>query len=280
MTKSETYMKEFQDKLKCQFSSEATNRNYLSAVKSFFSYCSGLTEKNPQILLRKYILEKLENNEAKTINLQRAAIVKFFSLVKGINISCSDVPRRKEPKKLPKIISQDKIQFVILNTTNLTHKLELMLFYCCGLRLCEISNLMKKNIIFDKNFLWLQETKGDKERIVPIPESIRTLLYEYVKNFELEQLIFGEICKRTFQKVVSNQFSKIGIHATPHMLRHSFATHQIMNGQNPFKVQSWLGHSSIKTTQTYVHLSQTFLSESTDLLRNDTNLKLYEQKCI
>lgn len=276
MTKSEIYLKEFVEKLNCQFNSEATKRNYVSVVKNFFSFCIKSQDKNPQILLRRYILEELKEKEAKTINLHRAAIVKFFLLVKGVKISCTEVPRRKEPKKLPKVISQESIITVVSNLTNLKHKLEVILFYCCGLRLCEIANLKKNNILIDKNLLWLQETKGKKERIVPIPESARSLLYEYIKNCKADDLVFGDISTRTFQKVVSNAFLKIGIHATPHMLRHSFATHQIMSGENPFKVQAWLGHSSIKTTQSYVNLSQSFLSSSADLL----NLKLYEQKFI
>jgi integrase len=271
MSKREDYFNEFVEKLKCQYSSEATIRNYSCIVKSFLFYCLGLTENKPQILLRKYILDKLKDNESKTINLHRAAIIKFFKLVKGISITCNDVPRRKESKKLPKIISQDKIQLAISKTMNLKHRLELMLFYCCGLRLCEIARLKRKNVILENNTLWLQDTKGNKERIVPIPKSVQNLLYMYIENFKPEQLVFGEIVNRTFQKVVGHAFDKIGIHATPHMLRHSFATHQIMSGQSPFKVQSWLGHSSIQTTQTYVHLSRSCLMKSSDLL--ETKIK-------
>jgi integrase len=122
-----------------------------------------------------------------------------------------------------------------------------------------------RNVI--KKVLWIEDTKGQKHRIIPIPGSILDLLNSYISEIKPDDFIFGDLYKRTFEKIVSNAFSRIGVKASPHMLRHSFATYEIASGQNPFKVQSWLGHGSIKTTQVYIHLSQAMLSESTDLLQ-------------
>lgn len=267
--KATEYLKDFEERMRCKFSSEDTIKNYLSAVSSFFKFVYSRVETDPALLLRKYITIKLQGYEAKTINLHRSAVVKFFKLCKNIELTTIDVPRRKEPKKLPKIISIEDIKKAISKTVNIKHKLVLSIFFCCGIRLKEIRYLQRKNII--KKVLWIEETKGQKHRIVPIPESILDMLYSYISDMSPDDMVFGNLCKRTFEKIVSNAFGRIGIKACPHMLRHSFGTYQIASGQNPFKVQSWLGHGSIKTTQTYIHLSQAILSESTDLLQINEN---------
>jgi integrase/recombinase XerD len=270
-TRSDIYLQVFSEKLECAFSSEATRKNYFCSVRAFIEFVKTSPEKEPAVLLRKYIILKLQGREAKTVNLHRSAIVKFFELVKGIQIDTVAVPRRKEPKKLPRIMPQESIQKAIEKTLNIKHRLVLSIFFGCGIRLCEMQGLHRWNVLDKNNFIRLEDTKGQKHRIVPIPESIRAMFYEFIRDAKPEQLIFGDLCKRTFEKIVGNAFERIGEHASPHMLRHSFATFQIMSGQNPFKVQSWLGHSSIKTTQLYVSLSDAMLSESTDLLRQSGN---------
>lgn len=272
MKKSEQYLNQFEEQLRCAFSSEATIKNYLCCVRAFFGFASECFETDPSVVLRRYIVSRLQGKEAKTVNLHRAAIVKFFKLVKNIEIDTISVPRRKEPKKLPRVIPGDIIQKAIEKTFNIKHRLIISLFYSCGIRLCEMLGLRKKNILVARNVLWLEDTKGDKHRIVPIPASIRTMLYEFIKDMVSEQVVFGNICKRTFEKIVANAFVRIGERASPHMLRHGFATDQITSGQNIGKVQAWLGHSNIKTTMIYVHLSEAQLSQSTDLLKgNYTN---------
>ena len=85
MTSTE-YLKEYESLLRCKTSSEATIRNYLSCTESFFNFCIG-KKGSPSELLRKY--------SSRTINLHRAAIIKFFSMVKNIIITTSDVPSRR-----------------------------------------------------------------------------------------------------------------------------------------------------------------------------------------
>lgn len=272
MKQSEIYLAEFEELMRCAFSSEATIKNYLSCVRAFFGFASGCPESDPAVLLRKYIILRLQNKESKTVNLHRSAIVKFFKMVKNIEIDTFDVPRRKEAKKLPRVISSELILKAIEKTLNVKHRLVISLFYGCGIRLSEMQQLRKKNILPGKNIVWLENTKGQKHRIVPIPESIRPLLYQYIKDMAPNQNVFGDLCKRTFEKIVMNAFNRIGEKASPHMLRHGFATDQLSSGQNIVKVKNWLGHSNIKTTMIYLHLSEAQLSQSSDLLKeNYTN---------
>lgn len=267
MNKGSTYISQFELALKCKFTSAATIKNYMCCFEKFIKFSQG---KNLPVeeLIKNYLVWGVKSKESKTVNLHRSAIVCFFKLVKGVEIKTDSVPRRKERKLLPKIIPIETIKEAIGKTENIKHRLELMLFFDCGLRLCEMHSLRVKNVINDGKTLWLHDTKGNKERIVPVSDSISVLLAAFISGMDGEALVFGGVCKRTFEKVVSDAFLRVGAKATPHVLRHSFATYQIVSGENPFKVQSWLGHSSIKTTQTYVHLSNQLLSVKRDLLIN------------
>jgi integrase/recombinase XerD len=257
----------FESKLKCEYSSQATLKNYMCVARAYNTYLETATDKDPAVLLRRYIILKLQGKAAKTINLHRAAIFSLYRLVEGIVLENSDVPRRKEPKKLPVVINSGAVLKAIAAEMNLKHRLILQIFYGCGIRLWEMQNIRVKNVRSDKNYLWLQDTKGQKERIIPIPKSVRGALYSYISEKNPEDLIFGGLCGRTFGKVVSNAFARVGVKASPHKLRHSFATDQVASGQPVEKVQHWLGHSEVETTMIYVHLSEAQLSESTDLLK-------------
>lgn len=273
MSTIKDYMRQYEEMLRCKTGSEATLKNYLWAVERFLHWCNG-KRGEPVDLLRQYLAWAIKSC-AKTSNLHRAAIVSFFSLVKGIDISVNDVPRKKEPKQLPHIITREKMQEAIAKTLNIKHRIEIMLFYAAGLRLGEVTYLRRKNIMLDRGILWLESTKGNRHRIVPIPESAKQLLAEFVRDMAPDEYVFkgqcGEsnISKKSLQNVVSQALARVGEHAHPHMLRHSFATHKIMAGESPFHVQRWLGHGSIKTTQIYVNLAEDQLATGKDLLTKE-----------
>jgi integrase/recombinase XerD len=256
----------FESKLKCEYSSQATLKNYMCVARAYNTYLEITTDKDPAVLIRKYIILRLQGKAAKTVNLHRAAIFALYRLVEGVILKKEEVPRRKEPKKLPVVVDSTVVLRAISSEMNLKHRLILQLFYGCGIRLWEMQNLRVKNVRVDKHYLWLQDTKGQKERIIPIPKSVRGVLYEFIAAKDPEKFVFGNLCSRTFGKVVSNAFARVGANASPHKLRHSFATDQVASGQPVEKVQHWLGHSDVKTTMIYVHLSEAQLSESTDLL--------------
>lgn len=266
--KAECYLKKFDLALRVKYPSNATIRNYYSCVKRFLRFAQSKDMPIDE-LIKQYLVWGIKSKEAKTINLHRSAVVCFFDLVIGQKIKVSDVPRRKESKKLPKIISPETICTAIRKTINLKHRIILMLFFDCGIRLCEMAYLKRKNILNEYHKLYLQHTKGNKERYIPISETVRGLLYEYIDGMNPDEYVFGGVCKRTIGKVVKSAFGRIGVIASPHMLRHSFATCQVMSGENVFKVQNWMGHGSIKPMMTYVHLSESVLSEKKDLLKEN-----------
>ena len=117
--------------------------------------------------------------------------------------------------------------------------------------------------MFEEHKIHVKQTKGKKDRIVMLPYSIVVLLMDYRKLYPSDEWVFagqykGEaLSGRTVQQVMKNAVTKAGLEkkATVHTLRHSFATHLLESGTDIRYIQQLLGHSSIKTTMIYTHIT-------------------------
>ncbi|MCK4798143.1 MAG: tyrosine-type recombinase/integrase [Spirochaetes bacterium] len=142
-------------------------------------------------------------------------------------------------------------------------------FYCTGLRNSELRNLKIGNIDLDKKVMYVRCGKGNKDRIVPLCKRIIFYIDEYLHKvrpglckFNLnEEYLFltvkgGKIAIRTLLSIFSKYRKKSGLKKkiTPHVLRHTFATHMIANGSSIYYVSKILGHSNLNTTCIYTHI--------------------------
>lgn len=275
MKKSEQYLATFLEVLKCKYPSDATRDSYYGIVRQFFRFCSVVEDKKtPEELLRSYLAWGCKSKEPKTRNLHRCAIIAFFELVMSHKSDWKSVPPMKLHKKHPTVLPRETCIEAIRKTTNIKHRIQLMLFYVCGLRLKEVMLLKRRAIDMTNHVVHLTDTKGKRHRFVPVPESVRTLLYEYVHDMGPDSYVFSgqesreHISEKSLQNVVRDAFARVGAECHPHALRHSFATHQLDAGQDLRKIQQWLGHGSLKTTEIYTHVSKERLRQSEDLLIN------------
>ena len=200
---------------------------------------------------------KIVNNSKKTISKKLSAIrslVKFIKEQKEIDIQLLGDSIIKVPKTLPKPIDKEIIEEVL---THCTHKERLIitLLYGLGLRISELATLELSNISLN----WISVLgKGDKEREIPLLEHIynEIEIYKKIENptkFLLEKngnMMTSQQIRYIFSKV----FKRSGIKATPHQLRHSFATHLLHNGARISDVSELMGHSSMVSTQIYTQL--------------------------
>lgn len=159
-------------------------------------------------------------------------------------------------KKLPKILTRDEVLRLFQITYNPRHKMQLQLMYYCGLRVSEMLNLKKSDIDFKQEILKVVDGKGGKDRIIPIPKPLINdlqsyLMLPFVQDRE-ELFTTGPRATQTMMQRLSRKFGK-KVH--PHMLRHSFATHVLESTNNLELVRDLLGHSDIKITQIYTHLT-------------------------
>ena len=145
----------------------------------------------------------------------------------------------------------------------------LELLYATGLRISELSHLKVENLYLNENFIRVLG-KGNKERVIPFGEKAKKHLIYYLKNSRSlllknknSEFIFlnrnGErISRQGLWKIIKQYGKKIGAHSiiTPHILRHSFATHLLEKGADLRSIQMMLGHSSISTTEIYTFVAR------------------------
>lgn len=132
--------------------------------------------------------------------------------------------------------------------------------YSSGLRLQELVNLKREDIDFDRSLINVKKGKGKKDRITLLSDSIKNDLLKYYSKYEFKtKYLFegrnGKYSKKSVQEILNKLGKKVGIKITPHMLRHSFATHLLENGTDIRYIQKLLGHSDLRTTEIYTHVA-------------------------
>ena len=148
------------------------------------------------------------------------------------------------------------------STDNLKHKAMLMTIYSCGLRLSELLNLKLNDVRSSDKILRINQSKGNKDRIVSLPDKLLHILREYYQVYKPIDYLFegekgGRYSERSVQLVLKTALAKGNIKTigSVHTLRHSYATHLIQSGVDIRVVQELLGHESIKTTMIYTHVT-------------------------
>lgn len=176
--------------------------------------------------------------------------------------------------KLPRVLSEDEV-VRLLNQPDITtaegfrDRTMLEVLYATGMRVSELINLTLERVDLNMKYI-IAFGKGSKERIVPLGSVAAEFLQQYLekvrpklthedKNTNIVFLAFGghELTRQRFWQIIRAYGRKANINKalTPHILRHSFATHLLDNGADLRSVQELLGHSDISTTQIYTHLT-------------------------
>lgn len=220
------------------------------------------------------------NNSKRTISKKLSAIrsfVKYMKEQQNLSIKLIGDSSIKVPQTLPKPIDENLISEVLNHASKKEH-LIIALLYGLGLRISELSTLTLNDISQE----WVEvRGKGDKARQIPLLKSLFNELEDYIKQEkpkvfllekEGEQMTVNQI-RYLFNKL----FKKFGIKATPHQLRHSYATHMLHNGARISDVSELLGHSSMVSTQIYTKLSSNkklnTYSMAHPLCQNDNSTK-------
>jgi len=246
--------------------SENTVKTYSAYFKDFMHYFSerDLTELSVEEI-NAYLLELINKwNITTSEQNQRINAIKFFYekvLLKEKHIYNIERPRKE--KILPDVLSKEEIGAMLEVTNNLKHKTIIGTLYSCGLRRSELINLKIKDIDSKRMLVHIKGAKGKKDRYVQLAESLLILLREYYKMYRPNEWLIpgqtgGQYSPTSVLNIVKSAAKKAGItkRVTPHMLRHSFATHHLEQGTDLRYIQVWLGHESSKTTERYTHVSQ------------------------
>ena len=191
------------------------------------------------------------------------------------------IKRPIKEKKLPYVLSRKEALKLIHVLPNVKHRTLLALAYATGLRRSELLDLKPEHIDGDQHHLRVVAGKGHKQRLVPVSDIILTMLRDYYKLYRPTTYLFEG--QQSGQKYSETSFANITKRAarvagikkqvSPHILRHSFASHMLENGVTLKKLQLMLGHNSMRTTTIYPHVTNTD-APVPDLLSTQINDKL------
>ncbi|PTD14286.1 tyrosine-type recombinase/integrase [Flavobacterium columnare] len=300
---------------------DSTQKSLPSHLKEFFNYLeeyniNQINLINVQIIKDYYEHLKTRDNKTRDGGLSKAylnkhiqALFKFNDYLKEHNAKPLPIHLKREEysqRDSLQVLTQDEIKQLFKATENSNNqekirkrdKVILVLLYSCGLRRNEVINLEIKDILFDKERIYVRKGKNYKERYVPINDCNLKIIEEYIYDYrpafynykQTENLLINyrgkplqgqSLCNRL--KVLAEETqNKILIkkQITPHILRHSIATHLLEKGANIETISQFLGHSSLESTQIYTHLledkSKTNNDEQLHNLLRETRLR--EQK--
>lgn len=263
---SENLLILFEKRLALQRYSPNTIRAYRDYARIFLKHMEDYVdlEQIPIIEIENFINMKVKEDQI-SVSYQKGlvgAIKKLYGLLLVKNIKLDYLYPKRRFDSLPKFFSKDEIRKILECTSNLKHKALLMSIYSCGLRLSEVLNLKITDVKSSDKLLRINQSKGNKDRIVSLPDRLLVTLREYYKEYKPKVYLFegasgNRYSERSVQLVLKQALSraKIGTLGTVHTLRHSYATHLIQSGTDIRIVQELLGHQSIKTTQIYTHIT-------------------------
>ena len=259
-----------------------TIRSYQDDLRQFGEYLRKdydeiLIVKTDHVTVRSWLAQLKENDiSAKSINRKISSLKSFFKYhLKAGTITQSPMGKIISPKiskRLPVFIKEEDTSKLISASLiatedwkSLNTHLLVSLFYGTGMRLSELVNLKENQVDFSRRQLKVLG-KGNKERIIPVTAELLKVVKEYIqqkkKEFEhsADTLLVTEKGKKMYSKyayllvnAVLNDNVKTLDKKSPHVLRHTFATHLMNNGANLNAVKELLGHSSLAATQVYTH---------------------------
>ena len=264
---------------------ETTINSYILDIYKYLEYLNKDYNKTNNTDIYNY-LKYLEEERYSIYSVVRkiSSLKSFYKYLneEEIYIVNIDIERPKFYKKLPKVLTIDEVDKLLdieLKTPfDYRNKAMLELMYATGLRVSELVNLTPLNIDFDKQIVRCYG-KGNKERIVPMGNTASKYLKLYLEEYR-QALEKATLCDNLFlnnhgKKMTRQGFfknlkiiaNKQGItdDITPHMLRHSFATHLLNNGADLRSIQLMLGHENISTTGIYTNVSTDKIKDNYDL---------------
>ena len=261
--------------------SDNTLKSYLNDLKDFDMYFKGNVLNLKYDDIQKYI-SSLNDRTARTVSHYLTVINSFYVFLMNENIinynPCRNIASPKVPRKLPTYLTEEEVDRLLkvnlLTPYDYRNKAMLELLYATGLRITELINL-KITDVDTHNALIRVFGKGKKERIVPVSDLALEYLRIYVTNYrniilkdKISDYLFisnnlTQITRQGFFKIIKKECKRAGIekNVSPHVLRHSFATHLLKHGADLRIIQELLGHEDIATTQIYAHLVNEKLKE-------------------
>jgi len=274
-----------------------TIRPYLYAVEDFARYFGKSPDKLSQEHLRQYQLHLLNDCRltVETIAGRISALRFFFVKVLRRSYRQIDLIYPKRPERLPVILSEEEVARLIESASSSYHRVILMTLYATGMRREELSRLKVTDVDSQRMVIHVRQGKGNKDRDITLSPRLLEVLRTYWKWRKPKIYLFPSLLRtrreqpitsKTVWYAVREAARRAGIKkkVSPHILRHSWATHLLEHGTDLKTIQVLLGHVDLEATTIYLHLSQSHLQgvnnpiEALPISGLGTKLSLRKQK--
>ena len=257
---------EFEKKMQSRRYSENTLKVYSDAIQVFFKHFNNVKEADISIQHIEQFNHEYIFKNGHSISYQNQvinAVKLFYKLMGNTSLNIEGISRPRREHKLPSVLSKQEVKMILESLTNIKHKCMLSLIYSCGLRRGELLRLKIGDIDSKRNIINVRQSKGKKDRIVPLSLKLLEMLREYYRGYKPELWLFEgqekgmQYDERSLQLVLKKAVRKAGIkkEVSLHWLRHSYATHLLEAGTDLRYIQELLGHSSSRTTEIYTLVS-------------------------
>ncbi len=257
--------------------SPRTVESYIDTVRVLANYYHRSPDLITEDEIRRFFLYMINERKssASSITVYLCGIKFFYETTLKRTFPIFDLVRPLRTKKLPVVLSSEEVPLILKEIEHPIYRMALTLIYACGLRISKALRLTVSDIDGKRKLLRVRNGKGGKDRYVHLADRPLELLRDYCRRQGIrigflfpqkKNHVKADTLERAFKEALRQ--SGVNKAATPHTLRHSFATHLLEKGEDIRVIKDLLGHSSIKTTAIYTQV--------TDKIANRLNVNLNE----
>lgn len=258
--------KKLEKKIIVSGKSISTLNNYMRCISHVALYFNCLPTDLDMEQIEEYLLWVKKKNTTASESFFKHTVygLRFLFRCEGLDDRAIKLPPLKRDNKLPVVLGRTEMKALLKAPTLLKHRVLIGLLYGCGLRCMEARSLMIKDVDFERNMIHVRQSKGRKDRYVPIGLNLSRGLKTYLEAECPSKWLFNgkdhheAFSQKGVQWVVREAAKKTEIkkHVTVHTLRHTYATHLLEDGLDIVSIKELLGHAHIQTTMIYLHVAQ------------------------
>lgn len=244
--------------------SEKTIKMYMIYAQKFLEHTNRLPETFIKQDVISFLAKAREQNVSNaTLSLMHSALRFFLEQHLKLGV-VEDVKIPKKAKKLPSVLTMNEIKTIFTNTKHGRNRLLLQFIYSTGVRVSEAVHMKIEDVDWENGTAQVKGGKGNKDRMVVLSQKWSGEVKKYLNRKKIKSpFLFSKkngkpISTDTVERIIRHaaKEGQIVKRVTPHVLRHSFATHLLESGENIRKIQILLGHANLSTTSIYTHVSK------------------------
>lgn len=241
--------------------SMSTLHNYMRCVAHLSLHYCALPTQLAYDQIEDYLYELKKRGAAESFFKHTVYGLRFLFRGEGLPYQAIKLPALKNKLKLPVVLSQQEVLELLQAPILPKHRVLIAILYGCGLRCQELRKLQIQDIDFQRNMIHIRQSKGKKDRYVPMGSLLMNEIKNYlVRDKPVKWLFNGKNCNgyspQGVQRAIREAQHKTTIkkRVTPHTLRHTYATHLLEQGLDIVSIKELLGHAYIETTMVYLHV--------------------------